>query len=332
MYSRYPAWPGHAPLPPEKKSTYGGVFCILVLYTIAVAVTGYVLGQQAFDPAEQIRFEARHWELQSNKWKEKVNAYKARYNEQNRMAPGEQETCPICDDCAPPVKCTPKRGVECNVDPCNVGVAPALNGTEDQQNVKDESERIPIEPARDPSGMVRPDGVAIPGDTPATSTASDQAQKDADLQDESPQEEKVKDDVSIPDDHEELFIPPTERIKHNVQNAYDKLLAFIKQPPLKVPGLGMEYRDLGDCPACEVCNPGLDCNQQGVLMRLDAAEREYQERKAHSESSQRGKDLAKTEGAKQHYNMWAHCLESTLPAVSEAYQEAQKARRPSGSG
>eukprot|EP00959_Pyramimonas_sp_CCMP1952_P390027 8173668-Pyramimonas_sp.AAC.1 len=119
MYSRYPAWPGHAPLPPEKPNTYGGVYFILVCYTIAVAVVGYIIGQQAFDPAEQVRFEARHWELQAQNWKEKINTYKARYNEQNRMAPGEQEVCPICDDCGPPETCFVQPGVKCDPDPCN---------------------------------------------------------------------------------------------------------------------------------------------------------------------------------------------------------------------
>jgi len=37
------------------------VYGVLAIYTLGVASVGYVVGQQAFDPVEQAKFEARHW-------------------------------------------------------------------------------------------------------------------------------------------------------------------------------------------------------------------------------------------------------------------------------
>lgn len=37
------------------------VYGVLAIYTLGVATVGFVVGQQAFDPVEQAKFEARHW-------------------------------------------------------------------------------------------------------------------------------------------------------------------------------------------------------------------------------------------------------------------------------
>eukprot|EP00959_Pyramimonas_sp_CCMP1952_P086269 1804533-Pyramimonas_sp.AAC.1 len=87
-------------------------------------------------------------------------------------------------------------------------------------------------------------------------------------------------------------------------------------------GLGTEFRQVpGECPACEKCVQDVDCNQQGVLMTLDEAEREYQEKKTRYEQDKRTKSKGNMDKAKEKYDMWVHCLTITLPAAGEAYQE-----------
>jgi hypothetical protein len=89
------------------------VYGVLAIYTLGVAAVGYVVGQQAFDPVEQAKFEARHWMSQAGSWREKVNAWKSNYNRHANLVPGEPEPCPICDTCDAPSFCYPKRGAVC---------------------------------------------------------------------------------------------------------------------------------------------------------------------------------------------------------------------------
>ena len=56
--------------PPQTPGGYNKsvVYGVLLFYTVGVFAVGYLVGGSVFDPSEQQKFEAKHWEAQATKW------------------------------------------------------------------------------------------------------------------------------------------------------------------------------------------------------------------------------------------------------------------------
>lgn len=75
------------------------IYSVLLFYTLGVFVVGYLIGGQAFDPSEQAKFEAKHWETQATHWKKETRMWKQQYNALSNTPAGMPVPCPICQDC-----------------------------------------------------------------------------------------------------------------------------------------------------------------------------------------------------------------------------------------
>mmetsp|Transcript_19339 Transcript_19339/g.23091 ORF Transcript_19339/g.23091 Transcript_19339/m.23091 type:complete len:229 (-) Transcript_19339:393-1079(-) len=75
------------------------IYSVLLFYTVGVFAVGYLIGGQAFDPSEQAKFEAKHWEAQAEKWKVETRQWKQQFNALSNTPAGSTPPCPICQDC-----------------------------------------------------------------------------------------------------------------------------------------------------------------------------------------------------------------------------------------
>lgn len=312
------------------------VYGVLAIYTLGVATVGFVVGQQAFDPVEQAKFEARHWMQQSYSWREKVNAWKANYNRHANLVAGEPEPCPICDACEAPTFCYPKYGAICPELQCEAplpagfsgGEGNPLNSLAPQSDFLDWSTSTTTPVLNLPASTYTPppgaNGIntyvdlSVPmGDvnspTPPASSSAGYSGLDSGLDSLASQANHKVGHMGYQD--RAAAPAPTKGFTGGLSDLFAR---FHKRKP--------KLQAEEQCPPCEACgaatpaqqlmNSGdashAPCNKQALLERLQQHEEKVLRR------------------AKQNYvedyEETKHCLQITMPAVYEAYEQSARTR------
>jgi len=315
------------------------VYGVLAIYTLGVASVGYVVGQQAFDPVEQAKFEARHWMSQAASWREKVNAWKSNYNRHANLVAGEPEPCPICDACEAPTFCYPKYGAVCPELQCQAPLPEGFSGGEGNAMAP----LVPQSDFMDWSSVGATPVLNLPASTYTPPPGANGINT------------YVDPTVPLPD-VDSPTAPASSSAGYSGYGGLDSGLdSLAASANSKVGNMGYQDRaaapassksftgGLSDlfarfhkkkssqqpeehCPPCEACgsatpaqelmNSGdaahAPCNKQALLERLQQ----------HEEKVLRRKKESYVEG----YEETKHCLQITMPAVYEAYEQSARTR------